>query len=87
MQWEDVGRACLDHCATSTRASPGRSRFWPGWGQRSHAAEPGKATPLESMEMLGETAKVQIPSDLVVRYQVVDIFEVIFSLIWRGTIV
>jgi hypothetical protein len=29
----------------------------------------------------------QIPSDLVVRYQVVDIVEVIFSLIWRGTIV
>jgi hypothetical protein len=26
-------------------------------------------------------------SDLVVRYQVVDIFEVIFSLIWRGAIV
>jgi hypothetical protein len=29
----------------------------------------------------------QIPSDLVVRYQVVDIVEVIFLLIWRGTIV
>jgi hypothetical protein len=29
----------------------------------------------------------QIPLDLVVRYQVVDIVEVIFSLIWRGTII
>jgi aryl-alcohol dehydrogenase-like predicted oxidoreductase len=33
------------------------------------------------------TNNFQIPSDLVVRYQVIDIVEVIFALIWRGTIV
>jgi hypothetical protein len=37
--------------------------------------------------MTCSSANSQIPSDLVVRYQVIDIVEVIFALIWRGTIV
>ena len=44
-------------------------------------------TALGTFEAMGQWWKSQIPSDLVVRAQDVDIVEVIFSLIWRGTIV